>query len=297
VPLTRTVLAAAMAFALGAGLSGCDVDTEDAGIVVIASTDVYGELVTAVAGDTVAVRSIIDDPSKDPHEYEASARDQLTLSHADLVVRNGGGYDDFIDTMLEASDNTDVPVIDAVELSGYDSSAPDFNEHVWYDYPTVGRVVDEIETRLARLDPQNSRIFADNAKAFHARLASLQDRVSGLSAERSGTPVAITEPVPLYLLDAIGLVNRTPAEFSEAVENDIDVSPAVLRQTLELFSRNTVDLLVYNPQTGGPQTDTVLAAAVDAGVPAVAAGELPTPGLDYVDWQDSLLADLEAALT
>ena len=131
-----------MALAVAGGLTGCDVNTDEAGILVVASTDVYGELVSAVAGDTVAIRSIIDDPSKDPHEYEVSARDQLDLSHADLVVRNGGGYDDFIDTMLSASDNTDVPVIDAVELSGYDASSPQFNEHVWYDYPTVIRVVE-----------------------------------------------------------------------------------------------------------------------------------------------------------
>src|SRR5690348_15320798 len=104
-----------MALAVAAGLSGCAADAADAGIRVVASTGVYGDLASAVGGDMISVTSIIDDPSKDPHEYEVSARDQLALSHADLVVRNGGGYDDFIDTMLSASDNHDVTVVDAVE--------------------------------------------------------------------------------------------------------------------------------------------------------------------------------------
>jgi zinc/manganese transport system substrate-binding protein len=297
VPRARTVLLAGLALVVAAGLSGCDVGAEDAGTLVVASSGVYGDLVSAVGGDTISVGSIIDDPAKDPHEYEANARTQLTLSHADLVVRNGGGYDDFIATMLSATDNADVAVIDAVELSGYDATAPDFNEHVWYDYPTVSRVVTAIESQLTRLQPGNARIYADNAEALQSELASLQDRVARLNLGHSGTPVAITEPVPLYLLDAIGLRNRTPAAFSEAVANDTDVSPAVLRRTLELFSEGAVALLVYNPQTGGPQTDAILVAADDAGVPAVTAGELPPPGVDYTDWQNALLDDLEAALT
>lgn len=296
-PRARTVLAVGIALTLATGLSGCDVGTEDAGTLVVASTEVYGDLVSAVGGDTIAVSSIIDDPSKDPHEYEANARVQLELSHADLVVRNGGGYDDFIDTMLSATDNTDVAVIDAVELSGHDPAATDFNEHVWYDYSTVSQVVHEIELHLTRLEPGNAGIYAANAEALQEELASLQDRVAGLRAERAGTPIAITEPVPLYLLDAIGLLNRTPSAFSEAVESDTDVPPVVLRQTLELFSDHAVALLVYNPQTGGPQTDAVLTAADESGVPAVAAGELPTPGLGYADWQNAVLDDIEAALT
>jgi zinc/manganese transport system substrate-binding protein len=158
-------------------------------------------------------------------------------------------------------------------------------------------VVKAIEGRLTSLDPENASVYADNADALRMEIASLEDRVAGLSAEHSGAPVAITEPVPLYLLDAIGLLNRTPAAFSEAVENDTDVSPAVLRQTLELFSEHAVTLLIYNPQTEGPQTEAVLAAADDSGVPTVAAGELPTPGLDYSDWQNALLDDIETALT
>ena len=72
---------------------------------VVASTDVWGDLAAKVGGDRVNVTSIIDDPSKDPHEYEANAQIQLTLSKAQVVIENGGGYDDFVDTMLAAAKN------------------------------------------------------------------------------------------------------------------------------------------------------------------------------------------------
>ena len=43
---------------------------------------------------------MISDPSADPHAFQSNAQDQLALSKAALVVENGGGYDDFMQTML-----------------------------------------------------------------------------------------------------------------------------------------------------------------------------------------------------
>lgn len=43
-------------------------------VAVVASTDVWGDIASTVGGDRVTVTSIIDDPSKDPHEYEADAQ-------------------------------------------------------------------------------------------------------------------------------------------------------------------------------------------------------------------------------
>ena len=84
---------------------------------VVASTNVYGDIVRQIAGDKVTITSIISDPSADPHSYEANTRTQLELSKADVVIENGGGYDDFVDTMLKSA-NSDAKVLNAVEISG-----------------------------------------------------------------------------------------------------------------------------------------------------------------------------------
>src|SRR5882757_9668655 len=142
----RPLALAATVVAIGLALAGCSGSAGDppAGIQVVASTDVYGSLASTIGGAQASVTSIIDDPAKDPHEYQADARTQLAVSRAQVVIENGGGYDDFVDTMLSASGNTKTTLINAVKLSGYDSSFANFNEHVFYDYPTVGKVVDAI---------------------------------------------------------------------------------------------------------------------------------------------------------
>jgi zinc/manganese transport system substrate-binding protein len=108
--------------------------------------------------------------------------------------------------------------------------------------------------------------------------------------------VANTEPVPHYLLDASGLVNKTPEKFSAAIEEGTDVSPELLKQTLDLFGRHQVKLLAYNEQTSGPETEAVLAAAKSAGIPVVPVTETLPKGKDYLAWMTDNLAAVTAAL-
>ena len=131
---------------------------------VVASTNVYGDIVKQIAGDKVEVTSIISDPAQDPHSYEANATTQLALSKADLVIENGGGYDDFVDTMLKTASNGSVRVINAVELSGKQAPAGgELNEHVWYDFPSVAKVATAITGALSASAPADAALFERNA--------------------------------------------------------------------------------------------------------------------------------------
>jgi zinc/manganese transport system substrate-binding protein len=279
-------------------LTGCASTAHDDGRVhVVTSTNVYGSIVEAVGGNRVDVTSIVSDPARDPHSVEPSARVQLALARADVVVENGGGYDDYVDTLLAGANNTGATVINATATSGYDTSG-DFNEHVFYDVPTMIAVINSVESSLAARDPESSTTFDHNATALITQLAALQSRIDALAADWSGTGVAITEPVPLYLLDALGLVNVTPSDFSEAIEEGTDVPPLALHETLALFADGKARVLVYNEQTESAQTEQVKAAAVAAGVPVVGVTEtLPTSSAGYVQWMTDTVNAIEKALT
>ncbi len=266
-------------------------------IDVVASTNVWGDIAAKVGGDKVNVTSIIDDPDKDPHEYEASAQNQLALSKAKVVIENGGGYDDFVDTMLASAKNTSATVLNAVTISGKKAAAGDeLNEHVWYDFPTVEKVIDQLQSSYATIDPASADTFANNAKQLKGSIDALVKKEGDLKATYNGQPVSITEPVPLYMLEAIGLKNKTPDAFSEAIEEDSDVAPAVLRATLKLYSDHAVKLLAYNEQTTGAETEAVLKAAKDNNIPVVGVTETLPNGEDYVSWMTKNLDAIGAAL-
>jgi zinc/manganese transport system substrate-binding protein len=279
------------------GVSASSSAAASADLKVVASTNVWGDIASSVGADHVAVTSIIDGPDKDPHEYQADARDQLALSKASVVIENGGGYDPFIDTMLEASTTTQRVILNAVDISGKKASGDHaLNEHVWYDFSTVRKVIASLRGTFTKLDPANSAAYTANARQLTTKIDALLTRTAELRATYAGEGVSITEPVPLYLLDAIGLVDKTPQEFSEAIENGTDVVPSVLRSVLGLYSSHTVKLLVYNEQTSGAQTEAALKAAKAAGVPVVPVTETLPAGTGYVTWMTDNLDAIAAAL-
>ena len=161
--------AAAFTLALGSILSvgaACSTGASASGshqVRVVAATNVWGDIAATVGGRWVSVTSIISNPGQDPHSFEASARVLLGIKQADLLIENGGGYDNFIGQMISSS-GTDAPVLDAVIISG--RAAPpggDLNEHVWYDLATAKRVAGAVARQLAHLQPSLAGQFKANA--------------------------------------------------------------------------------------------------------------------------------------
>ena len=278
------------------GVPGSQGSVPDRIVQVLASTNVWGDVVLEVGGNRVAVTSLMSDPSADPHSYQATAQNQLAVSKAALIVANGGGYDDFVDTMSKAA-NVKAPVIHAVDLlTNKPAAGEELNEHVWYDFPTVVAVADSVRDKLSAIDPAGAADYASNAKAFADKVAGLEKKEADIKAKSAGVPVSITEPVPLYLLEASGLVNKTPKEFSEGIEEGTDVSAAVLADTLKLYSDKQVKALVYNEQTSGPETEKVLAAAKAADIAVVPVTETLPQGKNFISWMTDQLDAVAAAV-
>jgi len=322
--MTATVAAALTAAALtlsacsGGEDGGTDTAAGDA-LQVVASTDVYGSILGSVGGEHVSVRSIIDRPTQDPHSYEATARDRLAVSDAQLVVLNGGGYDSFMETLVAEEQVPEEDVLNAVEISGLDTGTEDhadehaddaaeesgdhaghshgaFNEHVWYSPQAMGLLAEAAAERLAELDPDNAEAFRANAADFGDGIDALLERLAALRPEAEGRDVAVTEPVPNYLLEDAGLHNVTPDDFTEAVEEGSDVPVAVLNDMEQLVRSGDLAFLAYNSQTASAQTETVRRAAEDAGVPVLDFSETLPEGEDYLQWMDANVESIEGVL-
>jgi zinc/manganese transport system substrate-binding protein len=208
-------------------------------------------------------------------------------------------------------------VIDAVEVSGlahpedgatgaaagpeqseaghsHDHGA--FNEHVWYSLHAMEHLADEVEARLSALEPGSATEFKANAGAFKSSLEGLHGKLDTLKAAADGTQVAVTEPVPLYLLEDAGLVNATPADYTSAIEEGSDVPPAVLKAATDLVAGKSVRLLAYNSQTEGPQTEALKKAAGSAGVPVLDFNETLPDGKTYVQWMTDNVENISTVL-
>lgn len=305
--ISRAIAPLSLAALALAGLTACGSDdaddtasgAESGAISVLASTNVWGDVAAQVGGDDVEVISVISDANNDPHTFEPDSQTLLDVSNASVVVANGGGYDDFVTTMVEST-GTEAKFVDAFEVSGLEAAAPEgeeVNEHVWYDLPSVSKVATEIATGLGEADPDNADTYTENADAFISEIEGLMSAQDDLRAEVDGENVGVTEPLPIYLMDALGLVNQTPEEFAEAIEEGEDVSVAVLKETLDGIEAGDISMLYYNEQVTSPVTEDVKEAAEAAGVPVVGITETLPEGTDYISWMGNNIELTESALT
>jgi zinc/manganese transport system substrate-binding protein len=297
--IRRTVIGVSV-LALTAGLTACGGDKSPGGTqgqtpTVVASTDVWGSVAQAVAGDHAKVTSIITSASADPHSFEASPANAAAIADASLVVFNGGGYDHWVDDVL--SSHPGVASVDAFSLlQAPPGESQPANEHVFYDLDTAKAVAAKIADKLASDDPAHAADYKSNAETFDRNVDAIAQTEKAIRTSHPGAAVVATEPVAHYLLVAAGLTDKTPAGFASAVEQDTDPAPVDVAAMLDLIKGRQVAAVVFNEQTITEVTKQVQAAAQSAGIPVVAVTETLPEGKDYLAWQRDTADRLSAAL-
>jgi zinc/manganese transport system substrate-binding protein len=289
--VVRTVLILSLAFVAAA----CGAHASSSRLSVVAAENVYGDIARQIGGDHIAVTSILSNPSADPHLFEPGTANGLAVANAKVVIANGVGYDSFIDRLERASPQPTrrvVVVADVLDVHGRDA-----NPHLWYDVPRLPRVSAAIAAVLEGADPEHASTYRAGLLRFDASLAPLDQEVARLRRAYAGQPVAYTEPVPGYLLQAAGLVNLAPVAFTRAIEDGSEPPPAAVAEMMQLFSAHQVRVLLYNDQTVSPITIRVRTAARAAGIPVVGVSETLPPHRSFQTWQLGQAKALEAALS
>jgi zinc/manganese transport system substrate-binding protein len=256
-------------------------------IKIVASTNVWGDIAYQIAGEEATVTALIDNVNQDPHSFEASARDQLAVQDADIVIMNGGGYDDFVEALVEA-DETPAILINAYGASGADDTR---NEHIWYSASQVKDVGNVIFSALETVDRNSTPIYESNLAEFEAKIKLIEIRTAQITETWGGAKVFATEPLIYYLLQDTGMVDITPAEFSEAIEEERDVAPAVMLEAQDAVKQ--AKFIAVNSSTRTAQIDQVLS---DASAIAFGFGELLPQDPDTGEYQGDYFEMMTSAL-
>ena len=259
-------------------------------VQAVAAENEYGSVVSQVGGRYVRVEAVMSNPNTDPHEFEANAGVAAEVARAQLIVQNGMGYDTFMSKIEAADKRRGARVIVAQHLLGMKASA--FDPHLWYDPRTMPLVAKAVATDLAKLVPSHASYFRANEQRFERSLRPWLAAIARFRSAYKRAPVAVTEPVADYMLQAAGADIKTPKSLQSAIMNGIDPSPQDVSTEETLLRRHQVKAFVYNRQVTNSLTATFLAIAKKAHVPVVAVYEtMPTPGYDYQSW---MLAETNA---
>lgn len=321
-PLKALIAAAVLAAPLALAACGSDEspaaepsgDCPTTPVNVVVSVDQWGDIVSELGGACAKVTTVLAGSSVDPHDFEPSPSDAAKFEGAQLVVINGGHYDEWAAKLAESS-APNAPVVAAIEGAGaHDGEAHDHgheaegheeghdraegtNPHAWYSPAAVTTVADAVTAKLSELAPDAKDYFAQQRTAFTDSMKPYNELIDSIKAKASGKSYAATEAVFDDMAAAVGLVNRTPAGYQVASSNESDPSPADLDAFLRLLGDKGVDVLIYNTQTEGSVPQQIRAAAESAGVPVVDVTETVAPGTDSFEaWQVDQLTALAKAL-
>jgi ABC-type Zn uptake system ZnuABC Zn-binding protein ZnuA len=172
------VMAAALALALPVA----------AKLAIVATTPDLQSLAAAIGGDLVTVASIVP-AGADAEAFEPKPGDIARLNDADLVVRVGLGYDEWLDRVLRNPRlmRGDVAHVDAslgIPLLEVQSRNPSeqgghahglANPHYWLDPENAVTMTAVIAEGIVRIDPTLREPINANRERF---LARLRDRMA-----------------------------------------------------------------------------------------------------------------------
>ena len=211
-----------------------------------------------LVGQDASVHTLVP-PGASPHTFEPRPADMARLAGAGLVVRVGGGLDDWVLGLLasapEASAELALLEVPGLELlpGGGGDATPD--PHVWLDPLRVrDALAPALADALADLAPPH-------AAAVRGRLADFQARRSALDAEirRTLAPVPQRSYVPFhdawryfaarYDLEKVAVVQAFPGE---------EPTPRELARLVDAARAAGVGAVLVEPQLD-PRTAAVIA--------------------------------------
>ena len=264
-------------------------------IVAVGAENEYANVIQQIGGQYVQTSAIMSNPNTDPHTFEASASVARLVNQAQLVVQNGVGYDTWANTIEDAAPNSSRKVIVVQNLLGLPASTP--NPHLWYMPGTMPAVANAIAADLAAIQPAHAAYFRANAARFVESLTAWDNAIAAFKAGYPGTPVATTEPVADYMLQAAGADNMTPFPFQADIMNGTDPSAQDVAAERSLFTQHEVRAFLYNQQVTSSLTESFITLAHANGIPVVGVYEtMPVPGYDYQSWMLTEVQDLQKAV-
>src|SRR5690349_22119856 len=212
-PLAAIVLASGCSSSSAA--DGSAASGDNGTVTAIGAENEYASVIGQVGGTYVHAVAILSNPNTDPHTFQASPSIAHEISQAKLIVQNGVGYDDWVTSIENAAPDPSRKIINVQQLLGLPDSTP--NPHLWYKPATMPAVARAIAEDLAAIQPAHAAYFKANAARFTASLGAWNRAIAQFKASYPDTPVATTEPVADYLLQAAGANNMTPWAFQADV--------------------------------------------------------------------------------
>ena len=217
---------------------------------VVASFSILADMTRQIGGDRIALRAIAG-ADVDAHGFQPKPSDAAALNNSALVIRNGLGFEGWLDRMIRSSGfkgrlvtTTEGITPRLMEAHGHDHGGAGRRQnhsvgprqvpdpHAWQDVGLAQNYIRNITAGLIAADPGNEALYRRDAEAYAARLAALDQWVR---AEIAKVPQARRKIVTShdafgYFGDAYGVRFLAPQGVSTEAEPSAAEVGRLIRQ-------------------------------------------------------------------
>lgn len=208
--MIATVATSAMLLTSLAPATTAQDEQDDDPLNVVASFSVLADIVEQVGGDNAEVTSLVP-VGGDAHTFDPSPDQIATLADADLVVEVGGGFEPWLDDLVESSDTsaTRFEAFSAEQGEAHADGATPADEHedeahaddehadhegegdvheehnevhAWLNVQTTISSVEQLAEVMAEIDPDNADAYGANADAYSAELEEVDAYITEQTA-------------------------------------------------------------------------------------------------------------------
>ena len=175
--------AAALAAVLAAGPAGAQEKMK-----VVATFSILADLVKNVGADRVEVAALVG-PNGDAHAYSPTPADAKTLAAAKVVFANGLGFEGWIERLIKASATRAARVVASTGIKQRKMEDEDHpgriqtDPHAWQSVANAKLYVANIRDALIKADPAGKSAYEANARAYTAKLDTLEREVRAAVAK------------------------------------------------------------------------------------------------------------------
>ncbi len=135
---------------------------------VVASFSILRDITQQIGGDHIEVIGMVG-PDADAHTYEPTPDDAKALLNAKLIVKNGLGFEPWLDRLVTSTE-TKAPVVTAskgvISHTMVDDGETIPDPHAWHNLANAELYVNNITKALINVDPANKDDYTRNSQAY-----------------------------------------------------------------------------------------------------------------------------------
>jgi zinc transport system substrate-binding protein len=144
------------------------------------------EFAKQVSQDKVDVKLLVPE-GVEPHDWEPTIQDVQQIQKSDLVIINGLGFENWVDSLDEMKyqgvvvDTSDGIILNEILDDDDDHESEHAHEsgdpHVWLNPVLAKTQVQNIANAFSKSDPQNKNFYQKNAQSYMIKLDELDSKI------------------------------------------------------------------------------------------------------------------------